>query len=446
MRRKLLYPTGVCGILGLSHFVYVFSTSQLRFPSFTFFTHILALFTSTIVVCTITVRALTLLFTIGHIPSPVWSSLLPHTGAAPSTEDDFGVALLKLGVACVAATQYSGLRNELASVQEAQPFVHLSAEGSEAAGEMRGEGFGYRIDDIRARQLKDPHKDDPLMHHLQLFAKACAGLARGVFWQIVLSTKTGRTAYRQIWRLYQGRWWYGPRSWRFWQRAAWRAPPRRVPSEPEMLRLWHKQAAAEADMALEIQVESDDDDYTYDQVLRGEVVLEDDEDEWASEDDAASTAALSDGEDDTATLYRDLVRSPEPEDDIQPILLAHLTTSTSSPLTRRRYAAMLSSPPVTPQRGGSSSAVTSALSPLHDLSLERRSALGDTAADEWDEERRRSCVVCMTSVRDVILWPCRCLLMCNDCRESLAARLRPKEHNCPNCRTKVDGYSRIYVP
>lgn len=443
MRRKLLYPTGVCGLLGLAHFVYVFSTAQLRFPSFTFFTHILALFTSTIVICTITVRALTLLFTVGHIPSPLWSNLLPHAGAIPSTEDDFGVALLKLGVACVAATQYSGLRNELASVQEAQPYVQLSVDRGEAF-EGQGSGLTHRIDDIRATQLKDPHKDDPLMHHVGLFGKACAGLARGVFWQVVLATKTGRATYRQIWRLYQGRWWYGPRLWRVWRREAWAAPPRNVQSEPPMLQVWAIASAASNVDNNEIEVDSDVENYTYDQVLRGEVVLEDDEEDWASDDEAASTAAPSDDEDDTTTLYRDLARSPEPEEDIQPILLAHLTSSNSSPLTRRRYAAMLTSPPATPQRG-SSSAITTALSPLHDLSLERRSAAGEQR-DEWDEERRRSCVVCMTSVRDVILWPCRCLLMCNDCRESLAARLRAKDHNCPNCRTKVDGYSRIYVP
>jgi hypothetical protein len=36
--------------------------------------------------------------------------------------------------------------------------------------------------------------------------------------------------------------------------------------------------------------------------------------------------------------------------------------------------------------------------------------------------------------------------MCDECRDGLADRLGPGEHTCPSCRTKVDGYSRIYVP
>jgi hypothetical protein len=44
MRRNQIVPTGVCGVLGLSHFVYALSTSPLRVPSFTFLTHLVRLF------------------------------------------------------------------------------------------------------------------------------------------------------------------------------------------------------------------------------------------------------------------------------------------------------------------------------------------------------------------------------------------------------------------
>ena len=43
MRRNQIVPTGVCGVLGLSHFVYALSTSPLRVPSFTFLTHLVRL-------------------------------------------------------------------------------------------------------------------------------------------------------------------------------------------------------------------------------------------------------------------------------------------------------------------------------------------------------------------------------------------------------------------
>ena len=42
LRRNQILPTGVCGVLGLSHFVYALLTSPLRVPSFTFLTHLVS--------------------------------------------------------------------------------------------------------------------------------------------------------------------------------------------------------------------------------------------------------------------------------------------------------------------------------------------------------------------------------------------------------------------
>ncbi|KAF9469449.1 hypothetical protein BDZ94DRAFT_1244496 [Collybia nuda] len=65
---------------------------------------------------------------------------------------------------------------------------------------------------------------------------------------------------------------------------------------------------------------------------------------------------------------------------------------------------------------------------------------------EREERERDRCVVCMTEGREVICWPCRCLAMCNPCREALAAQSAASTHRCPCCRRGVDGFSRIYVP
>lgn len=59
---------------------------------------------------------------------------------------------------------------------------------------------------------------------------------------------------------------------------------------------------------------------------------------------------------------------------------------------------------------------------------------------------RSQCVICMGSARDIICWPCRCLAMCDQCRESLATRSSSAKHHCPCCRQPVEGYSRIYIP
>ncbi|KAK3318577.1 hypothetical protein B0H66DRAFT_243807 [Apodospora peruviana] len=53
------------------------------------------------------------------------------------------------------------------------------------------------------------------------------------------------------------------------------------------------------------------------------------------------------------------------------------------------------------------------------------------------------CVVCQCAPRTIIVWPCRCLSLCDDCRVSLAMNNFDK---CVCCRREVISFSRIYVP
>ncbi|KAK8010315.1 hypothetical protein PG990_009280 [Apiospora arundinis] len=53
------------------------------------------------------------------------------------------------------------------------------------------------------------------------------------------------------------------------------------------------------------------------------------------------------------------------------------------------------------------------------------------------------CVVCHSAPRTVIVWPCRCLSLCDECRVSLAMNNFDK---CVCCRRDVISFSRIYVP
>ncbi|RPA92276.1 hypothetical protein L873DRAFT_1710809 [Choiromyces venosus 120613-1] len=54
-----------------------------------------------------------------------------------------------------------------------------------------------------------------------------------------------------------------------------------------------------------------------------------------------------------------------------------------------------------------------------------------------------SCVVCQSATRTIIVWPCRCLALCEDCRICLAHN---NYKSCVCCRQGVEGFSRIYVP
>jgi hypothetical protein len=53
------------------------------------------------------------------------------------------------------------------------------------------------------------------------------------------------------------------------------------------------------------------------------------------------------------------------------------------------------------------------------------------------------CVVCQSSARTVLAWPCRCLSLCEDCRISLAMN---NFGTCVCCRQDVVGFSRLFVP
>lgn len=60
-----------------------------------------------------------------------------------------------------------------------------------------------------------------------------------------------------------------------------------------------------------------------------------------------------------------------------------------------------------------------------------------------NNENGPQCVVCHSSPRTVIVWPCRCLSLCDECRVTLAMNNFDK---CVCCRREVISFSRIYVP
>jgi len=79
--------------------------------------------------------------------------------------------------------------------------------------------------------------------------------------------------------------------------------------------------------------------------------------------------------------------------------------------------------------------------------LLRGSAQDDEQRAEWERERQRLCVICQTENRTILIWPCRCLALCEDCRDNLASRpVAGKVQTCPCCRTAVAGFSRLFLP
>jgi hypothetical protein len=70
-------------------------------------------------------------------------------------------------------------------------------------------------------------------------------------------------------------------------------------------------------------------------------------------------------------------------------------------------------------------------------------------ADSWERGAEGlgaggpQCVVCHTSPRTILAWPCRCLSLCEECRVSLAMN---NFGSCVCCRQSVVGFSRLFVP
>ncbi|KAF4507044.1 hypothetical protein G6O67_005720 [Ophiocordyceps sinensis] len=83
---------------------------------------------------------------------------------------------------------------------------------------------------------------------------------------------------------------------------------------------------------------------------------------------------------------------------------------------------------------------------LEQILLSRRQALPDSQSHPLDGGaygESPPCVVCQSSSRTIIVWPCRCLSLCDDCRVSLAMNNFDK---CVCCRRDVMSFSRIFVP
>ncbi|GAA6022078.1 hypothetical protein JCM10207_001041 [Rhodosporidiobolus poonsookiae] len=225
---------------------------------------------------------------------------------------------------------------------------------------------------------------------------------------------------------------------------------------------------------------------------------ESDNEGWSSSSsDAGSDGAESEDEG-GAALPLALLASPSPpsttgrdeeddseEADLTPYLLAHsVTPSRRGPLTRRRFKALLpSSPPLSSAHAhdhyaGAEHALSSAVAHRRHEVLARAGEAGDVREwmdrrrAEWREGRSRFCVVCTVEEREVVLWPCRCLCLCEPCRAALAERMTTSSTSgagglfddgagagggpgrgaggggtlCPTCRTEVVGFSRIYIP
>jgi hypothetical protein len=129
------------------------------------------------------------------------------------------------------------------------------------------------------------------------------------------------------------------------------------------------------------------------------------------------------------------------------VLMAHLSRPGNGALTRRGYQRLV---------GGQSQAEQEAqhlIDVIHQRRLSSNAAAAAATTDSNERERMRLCVICYIEDRTIICWPCKCLALCEGCREAMASRPPLRSHLdasssqvCPTCRTPVVGFSRVYLP
>ncbi|KAF9561137.1 hypothetical protein CPC08DRAFT_689286 [Agrocybe pediades] len=204
----------------------------------------------------------------------------------------------------------------------------------------------------------------------------------------------------------------------------------------------------------------------YERFLRGEEISDDedeeqeedeeeDEDEESPSDEDEETEQEEDREAEAVGLFRDLLRNNPQSPNFHSaeasgssyssgeMVLAHLAHNgfapgvSSSPLTRRRWNAMFNN---------NNNGYGYEQDAYRGSPVPGRRTIYDEDSSQEQRGVSASCVICTVDARDIICWPCRCLAMCENCREALASKSTPSKHRCPCCRQTVEGYSRIYIP
>lgn len=427
-----LIPTTVIALLSLVHFHAVLWFSPASYPLLNFIPCLFESALTAVTLLTVSLNALTQLLLEGSVTRPLFGH---QATLMPRWDEDFSLVLLRLGTASLEATSVAGLGNQVGGVAVSDTTdltktytqygsVEMNRFGVTSishAIEGRGrrqklkEGFANEIKNVKpASGQGDLWMDSAWYRELARFGMGICKFATGL-WRLLTDGLRGRVRHRP-------------------------GVPVTSPSFDERV------LADEGN-------ESDQPDI-YERFLRGEYVSDDDDDfapsqRSLSRSTSGTPSAISDNDDGTETvaLYADLSSVASTS---APLLLAHMTDASTSPLTRRRYSQLVGGSNRSPER----------LS-VYDDWFNDRQPVSEHVEDDGLTEVRRNCVICTVEPRQIICWPCRyvflfyllhhgmlmyavmsgvsCLALCDDCRENLATRSSASKHTCPCCRQQ-------YVP
>ena len=367
-----LIPTGICGILTLVHFHYVLFFSPTPYPLINYLPSLLESVLLVIIILTVSLHLLTQLLLEGRITSP----LLGHTRTlAPHWDEDFAIALLRLGTASLDATSAAGLGNEVigvgaGSTSSTEPEVELSRV--ELIG-IRGGAGGFKNEIKRVKAVTASEGDG---------------------WIDMVWVREWVRFLGGMWTLLKG-------SWRMLLRALWKWLSRSMNSEPPA-----QHSREEDGQRTHFEPMNLDPKEVYSWSLRGKIMSDDKDDytdEGSKDREISQSSSVTPSDMDTEVdweaheaigLYADISASHAGHAQfppLAPVIPAHVVNANGgSPPTHRQYNRFIAHP-------GDIWA---------EFIIEWHSAKVSVEVDET-EKMRRNCVVCTIEAREVICWPCR---------------------------------------
>lgn len=485
---RLVY-TSALGVLMTMHYVYTMLYTN-EYPTMHSTTRFLEASTAGIILLTLCLHGLTVFMTDGHVSV---NRLVFTSANMPRSTDDYTIAVLKLGTACLHATRLTGFSLELKTLDmPLHTYVELHPDGQSVLQhgiadieQMESDGInGYEteVKNVRVVMNEDPPElGSPVRGGDKL--RECWSFVRALG-QVVKHSLSAAALRLEP---------YCP------------PVPGFIHNLPRYVRLfWHgtngearrearlraeREHTAELDRRNE-RLASLHERFLHRQIQKAPTGIHAPPAWLAIEDlDPLELISLAENEAEDLPMFQD-------------VLLKHmLRPDHAPPLTRRKYRQLIHNESrasardmalsdidhSTKKNAWSSAAALLALPAGPDLAtvqtasdrntqlallhlLQERRRMDASKNSRPDHERSRLCVVCCCEercvrvicnnptnmYRTVINWPCRCLALCNACREILANQQKIiLSHGqnrartvqlCPTCRTPVLAFSRLYLP
>ena len=323
--------------------------------------------------------------------------LIGHSASLlPKWDEDFSIVLFRLGIASLDATSVAGLGNEVSGIALTDHGETLKRRVQYGEAEMnrfgvssithateyqggrraRKDGFSNEIRRVRVGSAAhgDTMVDATWLNEFRRFGSA--------------SARFGIAVWRMVGRLLRGHPVFSRRL------ATSGRQTQNLGAQPRPLDVGHEG---------ETKPSTPDQRDIYERFLSGEVLSDDDDDDEFSppkipvpqhdDDDDDAGGDTPDEDNDALALFTDHSVASSSSTSAS-VLLAHMTDTSSSPLTRRRYQNLVL---------GQGDAERMAWEAF----INSRRGVTANKPDLPANESRRNCVICTTEERQIICWPCR---------------------------------------